>query len=73
MTIRLFGDKLAAIFTALLSSGCVVVPMHIYVADAGAGMPVYERCSLTPELPMGVKVQRRFVGRLSAMRPGVRR
>lgn len=58
MTIRSFRGKLAAIFTTLLGTGCVVIPTHVYVADAGAGMPVYERCTLTPELPIGVKVQR---------------
>jgi hypothetical protein len=58
MTTRSFRGNLAAIFMALLSTGCVVIPTYVYVADAGAGMPVYERCSLTPELPMGVNVQR---------------
>ena len=58
MRSRSFRGKLASICAALLGTGCVVVPTHVYVADAAAGMPVYERCSLTPELPMGVKVQR---------------
>jgi hypothetical protein len=58
MTIRSARGRLAAIVAALLSSGCVVFPTHVYVADAGAGTPVYERCSLTPELPIGVKVER---------------
>jgi hypothetical protein len=67
MTIRSFRGKLAAIFTALVSTGCVVIPTHVYVADTGAGMPVYERCSLTPKLPMGVKVQRLHVQAIVSM------
>lgn len=55
MTVR---ASFTAIYMAFLSTGCVVIPAHVYVADAGAGMPVYERCSLTPDLPIGVKVQR---------------
>jgi hypothetical protein len=58
MTIRSFRTNFTAISMAFLSTGCVVIPSHFYVADAGAGMPVYERCSLTPELPTGVKLQR---------------
>jgi hypothetical protein len=56
MTIRMFRGHLGAIVATLVSTGCVVFPTHVYVADAVAGMPVYERCSLTPELPMGVNV-----------------
>ena len=58
MTDRSARGRLAAIVAALLSTGCVVFPTHVYVADAGAGTPVYERCSLTPELPIGVKLER---------------
>jgi hypothetical protein len=58
MTIRSAPGRLAAIVAALLSTGCVVFPTHVYVADAGAATLVYERCSLTPELPIGVKVYR---------------
>lgn len=60
-TIRSFRGTLAGICSVLLCTACVVMPTHVYVADAGAGIPVYERCSLTPDLPMGVKVQRRHV------------
>ena len=56
--VRFRRGTLAAIFATLLSAGCVAFPTHVYVADSGAGMPVYERCSLTPELPAGVKVER---------------
>jgi len=58
MTDRSARGGLVAIVAGLLSTGCVVFPTHVYVADAGAGRPVYERCSLTPELPIGVKVER---------------
>ena len=50
--------KLAATAAALLSTACIVFPVDVYVADAGAGTPVYELCSLTPELPIGVTEER---------------
>ena len=50
--------KLAFLLAPLFVSGCVVLPMHVYVADAGAGAPVYERCSLTPTIPVEVRVAR---------------
>jgi hypothetical protein len=49
--------KLALLFAPMFVSGCVVLPMHVYVAEAGAGAPVYERCSLTPTIPLEVKVE----------------
>jgi hypothetical protein len=42
---------------ALLNAGCVALPMHVYVADGAEGSLVYERCSLNPEVPAGVKVR----------------
>ncbi len=39
-------------------AGCVVFPIHVYVADAAGGTPVYERCSLNPHVPVGVMVER---------------
>ncbi len=35
-----------------------MLPTHVWVADAAAGTPVYEQCSLTPHLPAGVMVER---------------
>ncbi|MEO8836048.1 MAG: hypothetical protein ABI364_04860 [Caldimonas sp.] len=34
------------------------MPMQIYVADGAVGSPVYERCSLAPDLPVGVMLER---------------
>lgn len=42
----------------LSGAGCVVFPTHVYVPDARAGQPVYERCSLTPDLPFAVRLER---------------
>jgi len=67
MTIRSFRSDCTAILMVILVTGCAVIPTHVYVADAGAGMPVYERCSLTPDLPMGVKVQRRHLQAIVSM------
>lgn len=58
---RSIRGVLAALFATLLGAGCVVFPTQVYVAEAGAGLPVYERCSLTPQLPFGVKVGRLHV------------
>jgi hypothetical protein len=58
MAIRTHCRRFAIVFLATASAGCVVLPMKLYVADAEAGVPVYESCSLTPELPIGVKVER---------------
>lgn len=55
---RSIRGTLVAVCATLLGAGCVVFPTHAYVADASAGLPVYERCSLTPQLPIGVKVGR---------------
>jgi hypothetical protein len=49
--------KLALLVAPVFVSGCVVLPMHVYVAEPGAGTPVYERCSLTPTIPTEVKVE----------------
>jgi hypothetical protein len=46
----------AGLFAAAACAGCVVLPATVYVAEPGEGTPVYENCSLTPELPIGVKV-----------------
>jgi hypothetical protein len=51
---RVFAVAIATLSTV----GCVVVPMHVYVSDALEGAQVYERCSLTPDLPVGVKLER---------------
>jgi hypothetical protein len=50
--------RYAALFVAASTAGCVVVPTHVYVAGAAEGTPVFESCSLTPELPAGVKLER---------------
>lgn len=42
---------------AASTAGCVVLPMHVYVADADAGTPVFESCSLTPDLPAAVQLE----------------
>lgn len=63
MTRRLHRGAIAALLAAATSAGCVILPVNVYVAEPGEGTPVYERCSLTPELPMGVKVEQ---GRLQA-------
>jgi hypothetical protein len=39
-------------------AGCVGLPRHVYVPDAAEGVPVYEKCSLTPDLPAGVALER---------------
>ena len=48
----------AALVASCVAPGCVVLPVHVYVADETSGTPVYESCSLTPELPAGVKLER---------------
>ena len=47
-----------ALLAAASNAGCVLVPMQVYVADAAEGTPVFESCSLTPDLPAGVKLER---------------
>ena len=47
-----------ALLVPVFVAGCIVFPTHVYVAEAGAGTPVYERCSLTPAIPVGVKIAR---------------
>ena len=49
---------LAALPAATAIVGCAVLPTSVYVPDAVEGAPVYERCSLTPDLPVGVKLER---------------
>jgi len=58
MTRRLIRGASVALLAAATSAGCVILPVNVYVAEPGEGTPVYERCSLTPELPAGVKVER---------------
>jgi len=50
--------RCAALFAAASTAGCVVLPTQVYVAGAAEGMPVSESCSLTPDLPAGVKLER---------------
>jgi hypothetical protein len=50
--------RCAALVAAASTAGCVVLPTHVYVADAAEGTPVFESCSLTPDLPAGVKLER---------------
>jgi hypothetical protein len=61
MTRRLILGGIAVLLAAATSAGCVVLPVTVYVAESGEGTPVYERCSLTPELPVGVKVEQNRV------------
>jgi hypothetical protein len=58
MSIRTCRGAFAAVLAALAGTGCVVLPMHAHIADAAASTPVYERCSLTPDLPAGVRLER---------------
>ena len=47
---------IAALACMLICAGCAPIPRHVYVADQAHGSPVYERCSLNPDVPAGVKV-----------------
>src|SRR3954465_15505455 len=49
--------RTAALVAAVVSAGCVALPTDVYVPDAGDGVLMYESCSLTPELPSGVKLE----------------
>ena len=49
--------RCGALFAAASTAGCVL-PTQVYVAGAAGGMPVSESCSLTPDLPAGVKLER---------------
>ena len=49
-------SHLALLLLPAFVAGCVVLPVHVYVADDEAGTSVYERCSLTPSMPVGVKL-----------------
>src|SRR6478672_1053359 len=40
-----------------MTAGCVVLPTTVYVPAADEGALVYESCSLTPQLPAGVKLR----------------
>ena len=55
--LRTTRGRVAGLLAAAACAGCVVSPVTVYVAAPGEGTPVYEDCSLTPELPIGVKVQ----------------
>ena len=61
MVMRRLRAPIVAAMVVCLCSGCVVVPTQVYVADATAGVPVYERCSLTPSMPKGVAIVRPHV------------
>ena len=58
MTARSVFRRCVALVFALAITGCVVLPTDVYVPDATEGVPVYEKCSLTPDLPAGVELQR---------------
>ena len=53
---RTTRGRVAGLLAAAACAGCVVLPVAVYVAEPGEGTPVYEDCSLTPELPIGVEV-----------------
>ena len=48
--------RIAALAGVLICAGCAPIPRHVYVADQAHGSPVYERCSLNPNVPAWVKV-----------------
>lgn len=58
MTARSVCRRCVALVAAAALAGCVVLPTDVYVPDTTEGVPVYERCSLTPDLPAGVELQR---------------
>jgi len=58
MTARSVCRRCVALVAAAAIAGCVVLPTDVYVPDTTAGVLVYERCSLTPDLPAGVELQR---------------
>jgi hypothetical protein len=58
MAARSVCRRCAALVAATSIAGCVVLPVHVYVPDAVEGAPIYESCSLTPDLPVGVKLER---------------
>jgi len=49
--------RFPALVAAAATAGCVVLPTNVYVPEAGEGAPIYESCSLTPELPAGIKLR----------------
>src|SRR6478672_5168596 len=49
--------RCAAVVAAAMTAGCVVLPTTVYVPAADEGALVYESCSLTPQLPAGVKLR----------------
>ena len=55
--LRTTRGRVAGLLAAAACTGCVVLPVPVYVAEPGEGTPVYEACSLTPELPIGVAVR----------------
>ena len=56
--LRTTRGRVGGLLAAAACAGCVVLPVSVYVAEPGEGTPVYEACSLTPELPIGVAVHR---------------
>ena len=56
--LRTTRGRVGGLLAAAACAGCVVLPVPVYVAEPGEGTPVYEACSLTPELPIGVAVHR---------------
>jgi hypothetical protein len=58
MSVKSVCRRCAAVLLAASIAGCVALPTYVYVPDAAAGTPVYERCSLTPDLPAGVELER---------------
>jgi hypothetical protein len=58
MTAGFICRRCAAVVAAAGIAGCVVLPTDVYVPDITEGVPVYERCSLTPDLPAGVELRR---------------
>lgn len=57
MSIRSACRCSALVVAAASIAGCVVLPTQVYVPDGAEGTVVYERCSLTPDLPAGVKLE----------------
>ena len=51
----------AAFALASTLTGCVAVPWHVHVPDATQGGLVYEKCSISPNVAMGISVERNGV------------
>ena len=54
--LRTIRGRGAGLLAAAACAGCVALPVSVYVAEPGEGRPVYEACTLVPELPIGVAV-----------------